>query len=140
LPRRSLGRGLKRDRQARGGKQEGGKEVGGGFVVTRGDASEVLEFIEEALDEIALSVEGAVDRALDLAVRTGRDVSSAAAASDQIDKGARVIAAIGDEIATGLELLDQDWGDGLVGNLALQLDRYDTDRMIERYKALRRAS
>jgi hypothetical protein len=100
----------------------------------------VLEFIEEALDEIALSVEGAVDRALDLAVRTGRDVSSAAAASDQIDKGARVIAAIGDEIATGLELLDQDWGDGLVGNLALQLDRYDTDRMIERYKALRRAS
>ena len=140
MPRRSLGRGLKPDRQARGGKQEGGKEVGGGFVVTRGDASEVLEFIEEALDEIALSVEGAVDRALDLAVRTGRDVSSAAAASDQIDKGARVIAAIGDEIATGLELLDQDWGDGLVGNLALQLDRYDTDRMIERYKALRRAS
>ena len=132
--------------QARGSKQDGGQEVAGGFVVTRGDASEVLEFIEEALDEVALSVEGAVDRALDLAVRTGRDVSSAAAASDQIDKGARIIAAIGDEIATGLELLDQDWCDGLVGNLALrqhfakQLDCYDTDRMIERYKAWRRAS
>jgi len=66
--------------------------------------------------------------------------STSTAASDQIDKGARVIAAIGDEIATGLELLDQDWCDGLVGNLALQLDCYDTDRMIERYKALRRAS
>jgi hypothetical protein len=33
-----LGRGLKPDRQARGGKQDGGKEVAGGFVVTRGDA------------------------------------------------------------------------------------------------------
>jgi hypothetical protein len=125
LPRRPhvpfpLGRGPKPDRRARGGKQDGGKEVAGGFVVTRGDASEVLEFIEEALDEVALSVEGAVDRALDLAVRIGRDVSSAAAASDQIDKGARVIAAIGDEIATGLELLDQDRCDGLVGNLALR--------------------
>jgi hypothetical protein len=100
--------------QARGSKQDGGQEVAGGFVVTRGDASEVLEFIEEALDEVALSVEGAVERALDLAVRTGRDVSSAAAASDQIDTGARVIAAIGDEITTGLELLDQDRCNGLL--------------------------
>ena len=69
-------------------------------------------------------------------------MSSAAAASDQIDKGARIIAAIGNEIATGLELLDQDWCDGLVGNLALrqhfakQLDCYDTDRMIERYRGI----
>lgn len=58
------------DPQARGGKQDGGQEVAGGFVVTRGDASEVLEFIEEAFDEIALAVERAVDRALDLAVST----------------------------------------------------------------------
>jgi hypothetical protein len=35
-------------------------------------------------------------------------VTLAAAASDQIDMGARVTAAIGDEITTGLELLDQD--------------------------------
>ena len=84
-----LGRGLKPE--STGERRQAGRrpEVAGGFVVTRGDASEVLEFIEEAFDEIALAVEGAVDRALDLAVRTGRDVSSAAAASDQIDTGAR---------------------------------------------------
>ena len=106
--------------QARGSKQDGGQEVAGGFVVTRGDASEVLVFIEEALDEIALSVKGAIDRALDLTVRAGRDVSSSTAPRDQIDKGARVIAAIGDEITTGLELIDQHWCDGLVGSLALR--------------------
>jgi hypothetical protein len=51
--------------QREAASKDSGQDFAGGFAVTRGDASEVLEFIEEALDEVALSVEGAVDRALD---------------------------------------------------------------------------
>ena len=46
------------------------------LVVARCDAPEVLELVEEALDQVALPVEFAIDGALDLAVALGWDVSS----------------------------------------------------------------
>ena len=53
-------------------------------------------------------------------------MSPSAAACDEIDKGAGVVAAISDEIAAWLELLDQQRRDGLVGSLALR--QHDADR------------
>lgn len=41
-----------------------GEEGSGGLLVARGDASEVLDLEEEALDEITLAIEGVV--AIDL--------------------------------------------------------------------------
>ena len=39
------------------GELDAGEEISGEFVVARGDGAKVLEFVEEALDEIAFAVE-----------------------------------------------------------------------------------
>ena len=62
----------------------------------------MFELAEEALDQIALSVERGIDRSLDLSVALGRDVSLPAALADQFDQILPVIAAIGDD----------EWGGG----------------------------
>ena len=36
---------------------DGGEEISGGFVVARGDSSELFEFAEEILDQVARLVE-----------------------------------------------------------------------------------
>ena len=45
-----------------------GEEISGEFVVASGDGTKVLEFVEEAFDEIALAVKGEVTRPRRLAV------------------------------------------------------------------------
>ena len=45
-----------------------GEEISGEFVVACGDGAKVLEFVEEALDEIALAVEREVASPRDLAI------------------------------------------------------------------------
>lgn len=62
-----------------------------------GDAPELLELAEEALDEVAASVEFAIDGALDLDTALGRDMGLAACLADEIDDGAAVVATVGDE-------------------------------------------
>ena len=37
------------------GHRDGGEEVSGELVISGGDGSEVFEFVEEALDEVALA-------------------------------------------------------------------------------------
>jgi hypothetical protein len=53
--------------QSNGCDGDGGEEVSSELVVTGGDASEVFEFVEEALDEVAVAVELGIDRTLDAA-------------------------------------------------------------------------
>jgi hypothetical protein len=50
-----------------------GEKISGEFVVARGDGAKVLEFIEEALDEIALAIERKVASPRDLSVGLRRD-------------------------------------------------------------------
>ena len=45
-----------------------GEEISGQFVVTCGDSSKVLEFVEEALDEMAFTVEDKITGPRRLAV------------------------------------------------------------------------
>ena len=40
-----------------GGEVDGGKKVSGGFVVARGNGTELFEFAEEILDQVARLVE-----------------------------------------------------------------------------------
>jgi hypothetical protein len=75
----------------------------------------VLQLVEEALDQVALPIESMVDRALRLAVARGRNVSASATAFDQLNDGARIIAAVGDEVAICLEPFNQGRCDGLIG-------------------------
>ena len=52
---------------------QSGQKVPGGFLVARGDTSELFDVIEETLDQIALGVEREVALALDLAVGLWRN-------------------------------------------------------------------
>ena len=62
-----------------------------------GDAPELFELAEEALDEVATSIEFAIDRALNLDAALGRDMGLATAVSDEVDEGAAVVATVRDQ-------------------------------------------
>jgi hypothetical protein len=79
-----------------------GEEISGELIVTRGDAPKVLEFVEEALDEVAFAVEREVAFALGLAVGLGRDHRNDVARREGIDERIGII--------------------GLVGNAGLRID------------------
>lgn len=78
----------------------------------------MLEFAEEALDEIASAVERGLDCALDDAVPLGRDVGAASLGWDEVDDGAGVVAAIGDQRLGGRQAVKQSRDGRLVGGLA----------------------
>jgi hypothetical protein len=59
----------------------------------------VLELVEEALDEIALAVDVAVDRSVDEPLAGRGDVSFGAGGADQVEQAVGVIAAIGHDMA-----------------------------------------
>lgn len=74
------------------GEHDGGEEVCCGFIVARGDAAEVLEFAEEAFDEVAVAVDLGIDGALNLAIAGSRDVRASADRRDLFDDRAGVVA------------------------------------------------
>jgi hypothetical protein len=113
------------DPEARCGKSDGSEEVPGELVVSGGDTSEVLQLVEQALDEVAPSVEGVVDRALLPSVALGRDVRPGAVFGDQIEDGLGVIAAVGDGIGGRIEAVEQDGHGGFVGRLTRGQDEPD---------------
>jgi hypothetical protein len=67
---------------ARADEFDGGKVVFGALVVTSGDAPEVLDAVEEALDKVPLPVEPAGERKALLALAAFRDSFSALAVND----------------------------------------------------------
>src|SRR5579859_8256217 len=97
-----LGRGLiMPDPEPNGSQGNGREEVSCELVVARGDAPEVLELVEEALDEVALTVELGIDGAHDLHIALRWDVGGGAAGGEEFDDGACAVAAVGDRIARG---------------------------------------
>jgi hypothetical protein len=97
---------------------ECGEVVAGSFVEACGDAAELLELVEEALDEVALAVEIGRDGALDLAVALGGDVGLSAAGCDQVQDGLGVVAAVGDQGSVWGEARQEVGDGGLVRGLA----------------------
>ena len=108
--------------QAGAGKNDCREEVPGELVVPGGDASEVLEFVEEALDEVALAVESGIDGPLGLSGALGGNVRAAARRGHQIEDGAGVVAAVGDKIAARREAVEQSRHRGAVVGLARSED------------------
>lgn len=90
------------------------QEEFGKFVVSRGDASEMLDPAEEALDQIAAFVDMPVERARVEPIGAWRDDRLSALRSDGGDKGIRVVALVG---YNELRWLPLDQGSGLI-NLA----------------------
>lgn len=94
---------------------DAGEEVPGAFVVSCCDASELLEFVEEALDEIALLVERLVVGSRREAIAFGRDDDRCFAGPQLVDQAIRVERPVGDQRAglkavekrfAGLEVVD----------------------------------
>lgn len=93
-------------------RQEGVGEL----VVTRGDASELLDASEETLDQIAALVDMPVERAGVESVGTRRDYRLTALRRNCFDEGIRIVALVGhDEF--GRLILDQCCGLFDVGDL-----------------------
>ena len=69
-----------------------GEKIARGFLVPCCDASELLDVIEEALDQIAFGVERQVAVALDFAVQLGRDDHGDRALLETGDQAVGVIA------------------------------------------------
>jgi hypothetical protein len=114
----ALGRGLiNAGPEASGGHEDSGEVVTRQFVEAGGDASEVLQLVEEALDEVALAVDLAVDHAADADIALRRDMGRGAIGLDEFDNGASKEATVGDHVAGQAEPLDQLWKRRLVGSL-----------------------
>ena len=67
------------------------------LVVTCGDGTKVLEFIEEALDEIALAVEGKVAGRRRLTIGFGRDHRSDFSLSERAAERIGIVCLVSDE-------------------------------------------
>ena len=83
-----------------------------------GDAADVLEFAEEAFDEISLSIDMFVHAALDPTVALGGDVGAGAPALGEIDQCLGVVTPVRDEVSGPVEAGDQSDGLLFVGGLA----------------------
>ena len=105
---------------------DGGEEVSRQFIEAGCDTPKLFELAEESLDQVALSIDEVVDRALDFAVAGSRDVRPATASLDKVDDDPGIVAAVGDEVAIRLERFDQGRRDGLVRRLTLR--EYDPYR------------
>lgn len=88
----------------------------GEFVVTRGDASEMLETCEEALDQIAGAVEMSVELARCEAIGSGRNYGFGASGLDSGHEMVGVVALVGHD-GLARQILDQCRGTVDVGDL-----------------------
>lgn len=108
MPGAGLGRGLNcSQRNAHGGKLDEGEEGGPELVVAGGDAPELLQLVEEALDLVAVAVERLAPAEALLAVRCVGNIRDGALRSDQRPDAVGVVALVGDDDGTPLETLEQ---------------------------------
>ena len=106
-----------------------GQERRSEFVVSRGNASELLETAEKTFDEIAIPIEMPIERAKGATIGAWRDDRLSALRFDGCHKGIGVVALVGDDKASGL-ILDQRCSLVDVGDLSGRQN--DTQRIAER--------
>ena len=101
-----------------------GKEISGELVIARGDGSEVLELIEEALDEVTFAVEREVARPLDLAVGFGWDDRSDTSLDESIEEWIGIVALVADQ-RLWIGVVDQRLGASKIMSLAWREHQFD---------------
>src|SRR3972149_3306702 len=100
------------------GELDTGEIVVGAFVVARGDASEVFEFVKEALDEVAVAIkEGAEGRDV-LAVRDGVGIGPRAAFGEGLAQGVAIVGAVGEQDVAGSKGVEHILGRAAIVSLA----------------------
>ena len=90
----------------------------------------MLEFVEEALDEVAPAVDREVDNAANADVALAGDMGFGAAGLDELDDGAGKETTIGDHVVGQTQPLDQRRKGCLVGGLTGR--EQETDRQAAR--------
>jgi hypothetical protein len=103
-------------------------EVDEQLVVSRSDASELFELVEEALDDVALFIEVGVVEPLNLAVSFRRDDGLCADLGNPVDDMVGIIAFVGDCRGSD-NAIDKLGGEGDVIALTGRADQ--TDRIAE---------
>ncbi len=78
-----------------GGESDDGEVVSGGLLVSGGDASELLEFADAALDQVTFLVEVAVERVLRASRRIVRDDRDGAGLGDGLAEVVGIVGGIG---------------------------------------------
>lgn len=104
------------------GKGDETHEIGEEFVIACGDTSELLEFVEEAFDAVALFVDSAVIFVLVSALGHGRDDGDRIHVENGIVQAVGVIGSIGQHIG-GIETVDQSLGLADVAALSRRADQ-----------------
>jgi hypothetical protein len=94
-----------------------GERISSELVEASGNSSEVFEFAEEPLDQVALPIEAGIDRALNLAVALGWDVGLAAMLLHHLDDGFGVVTAVGNKSLGWRQSVEQRGNGRLVGGL-----------------------
>jgi hypothetical protein len=97
---------------------DGGEEVGCEFVVSGGDAAEVFQTAEHALDSISPAIEHVAERRLEAAVGLRRDVRRGALLVDGLAHRIGVVAAISNQQRVGRQERQQCEGGTAIGGLA----------------------
>lgn len=105
------------------------QERRGEFVVSSGNASELLETAEETLDQISIPIEMPIERAKCAAIGARRDNRLSALRLDGCHKGVGVVALVGDDKASWLVL---DQRSSLVDVCDLPGRQNDTQRIAKR--------
>ena len=80
-----------------GGQLHSGEKISGEFVITCGDGTKVLEFIEEAFDEVAFAVEREIARSRGFAVGLGRNDRSNSSLGEGVDERVGIVRLIADQ-------------------------------------------
>ena len=83
-----------------------GEKISGKFVVACGDGAKVLEFIEEALDEIAFAVEREVAIPRDLAIGLWGDHGGDLPPGESVDQRISIVSLIADQ-GLWIDVIDQ---------------------------------
>jgi hypothetical protein len=99
-------------------EDDSGEEVSGELVVACGDPTQMLEFVEEAFDEVALTIALQVNGADDPNVALAGDMGGCSHCGEKIDDRAGAVAAVGNGFAGGPQAVDEARQGGLVGGLA----------------------
>jgi len=100
-----------------GDEFDGGEEIGGVFVVAGGDATELFDSVEEALDRVALAVNPARKGKALLAVRLRRNVRPGFPLRRLGTDGIAVVALVGEQDVALAEGVGQSLRLLAVGNL-----------------------
>jgi hypothetical protein len=103
---------------------DAGEKVSGELVVARCDGAKVLEFVEEALDEVALAIESEVARQRDRAAGMGGNDRRDLPVGEGLDEGIGVVGLVTDQ-SRWIGILEQGLCTSEVADLARRKHQLD---------------